>query len=488
MRSVATTQTFPRILFVTGRLAEFALRRLLEDLAPRAGFSAEVAVLPISVAALMTPRWVARHLEVLEGVERVILPGYCQGDLAPIIEKARGVPVEQGPQDLRDLPLLFGQPGGAQPGYGAHDIQILAEINHAPGLEQGELIEQAERFRSQGADLIDLGCDPGTTWTKVGEAVSALRDRGIRVSIDSFDPTEVASAVSAGAELVLSVNASNRSHAPEWGVEVVAIPDQPGSLDGLDQTLEFLTRHGATFRIDPILEPIGFGFAASLGRYIEVRRRYPEAAMIMGVGNLTELTDVDSAGVNTIMLGFCQELEIRSVLTTAVINWARSSVRELDLARRLVHHAVTHHTLPKHVEPRLVALRDPRVVEFGAENLAELQRRIRDPNWRIFAEGGMIHALNNARFLSDPDPFVLFEQMGISDAGHAFYLGYEMMKAKTALTLSKTYRQDQAMEWGFLTEPELSHVARQRERTLHGQRDDQRETELTPGDGEDQDG
>ena len=149
--------------------------------------------------------------------------------------------------------------------------------------------------------MIDLGCDPGTTWTQVGDAVAALRDRGMRVSIDSFDPAEVALAVAAGAELVLSVNASNRAHAPEWGVEVVAIPDQPGSLEGLDQTIEFLVRQGVPFRIDPILEPIGFGFAASLGRYLEVRRRYPEAAMIMGVGNLTELTDVDSAGVNTIL-------------------------------------------------------------------------------------------------------------------------------------------------------------------------------------------
>ena len=76
----------------------------------------------------------------------------------------------------------------------------------------------------------------------------------------------------------------------------------------------------------------------------------------MGTGNLTELTDVDSAGVNTILIGFCQELSIRSVLTTAVINWARSSVREIDLARRLVHHAVANRSLPKHVEPRLVVL------------------------------------------------------------------------------------------------------------------------------------
>ena len=57
--------------------------------------------------------------------------------------------------------------------------------------------------------------------------------------------------------------------------------------------------------------------------------------MMMGVGNLTELTDVDSAGVNTILVGFCEELKIRSVLTTTVINWARSSVREIDLVRKL---------------------------------------------------------------------------------------------------------------------------------------------------------
>jgi dihydropteroate synthase len=450
----------PRYLFVTGRLAEFALRRVLDELAPRAGFSAEIAVLPISVAALMTPQWVARHLEVPAGIDRVILPGNCRGDLSPITEKARDWTIESGPEDLRDLPRHFGTVRHVLADYGGYDIEILAEINHAPGLDLDALCQQAEQFRSQGADLIDVGCEPGTTWTELGTAVAELKGRGLRVSIDSFDPVEVGAAVAAGAELVLSVNNTNRSLTPDWGVEVVAIPDQPGSLAGLDETVEFLVRANVPFRIDPILEPIGFGFAASLERYMEVRRRYPEAPMMMGVGNLTELTDVDSAGVNTILAGLCQELKIQSILTTAVINWARSSVRELDLARRLVHHAVTNHTLPKHVEPRLVILRDPKVEDFGADNLADLQRRIRDPNWRIFAESGMIYALNNARFLSDPDPFVLFEQMRVADPAHAFYLGYELMKAKTALTLNKNYRQDQSLDWGFLTEKEVSHRAR----------------------------
>ncbi|APW58767.1 DUF6513 domain-containing protein [Paludisphaera borealis] len=451
-----------RILFVTGRLAEFALRQVLDELAPRAGFVAEVAVMPITVAALMTPKWAARHLDPPPGIDRIILPGHCRGDLAPIQEKAPGVPIEVGPQDLRDLPRYFGKADARMADYGGYDIEILAEINLAPRLSRAELLDQAGDFAAQGADVIDLGCEPGEPWAEVGDAVRAMRDLGLRVSIDSFDPDEVARAVAAGAELVLSVNAGNRDAARDWGVEVVVLPDRPGTLDGLDATIEALGASGVPFRVDPILEPIGFGFAASLGRYLEVRRRYPEAPLMMGVGNLTELTDVDSAGVNTMLLGFCQELQIRSVLTTAVINWAKSSVRELDLARRLVHHAVTKRVLPKHVERRLVMLRDPKVPRFGAENLAELQRRIRDPNWRIFAEDGKIHALNNACFLSDADPFVLFDRMGVVDPSHAFYLGYEMMKAGTALTLSKAYRQDQALEWGFLTEAEVSHRGRRR--------------------------
>lgn len=452
----------PSILFVTGRLAEFALRQVLEDLAPKAKIRAEVAVLPITVAALMPPKWIARHLEVPEGIDRIILPGMCKGDLAPVVEKVAPIPIERGPDDLRDLPSVFGLDNPKAEGYGAFDIEILAEINHAPTLPIDELLAQADRFRAEGADRIDLGCDPGGPWLGVGEAVGALREQGHRVSVDSFDPVEVEHAVAAGADLVLSVNGSNRDRARDWGVEVVVIPDQVGTLDGLDESVEFLTKHAIPFRLDPIIEPIGFGFAASLGRYLETRRRYPDAAMMMGIGNLTELTDVDSSGMNVALIGFCQELHVGSVLTTAVINWARSSVREIDLARRVTYHAVTHKTLPKHLEPGLVMLRDPKVPAFGPENLRELQRRIKDPNWRIFAEDGMIYALNYQHFLSDPDPFALFDRMGVDEPSHAFYLGYELAKAKTALTLGKHYRQDQALDWGFLTEPEVSAVERRK--------------------------
>jgi dihydropteroate synthase-like protein len=448
----------PHLLFVTGKLAEPALRRLLDELAPAAGFSFDVFVLPITVVSLATTPWIARHLSIPTGVDRVILPGLCAGDLE-VFRPLSSASVERGPADLHDLPDFFRAPV-PRTGYGAFDIEILAEINHAPRLPRAELLAQALAYQESGADVIDLGCSPGSTWRDVGDAVGALREEGLRVSIDSFDAEEVSAAVKAGAELVLSVNSSNVEAAVDLGCAVVVLPDVPATLDGLDSTVEKLSRRGIPFRIDPVLAPIGLGFAASLERYLEVRRRYPEAEMMMGVGNLTELTDVDSAGVNVMLLGFCQEVGVRSVLTTQVINWCRSSVRELDLARRLVHFACTQRVLPKRLEPNLVLLRDPRLRPRGAEELAELAARLTDRNFRLFAEEGLIHAMSGGMYLKGSDPFVLFQQMQQREAidpSHAFYLGYEMAKAVTALTLGKEYVQDQALRWGMLTVEEKSH-------------------------------
>jgi dihydropteroate synthase len=449
------------IHFVTGRLAEFSLRQLLADLAPRAGFDYSVDVLGITVAALMTTDWIAPRIQVPQGTSRVLLPGYCLGELSAI-EAVSGVPVERGPRDLRRLPEFFGHRSAAGEDYGAYDIEILAEINHAPRLKLHDILAEAEKLRADGAELIDVGCEPGETWSAVGEVVGAVVQAGHRVSIDSMNVREIELAVGAGAELVLSVNSGNRQAAVDWGCRVVVVPDDPKTLRGLDETVEFLAERSVPLLIDPILEPIGFGFAASLGRYLDVRRRFPDAEMLMGIGNLTELTDADSAAINVLLLAFCQELGIRSVLTTQVINWARTCVRECDLARRLVYYAEHHRTLPKRVEPRLVMLRDGEVLCHGRETLDRLAEQIKDHNVRVFVEDGQLHAISAAVHETDADPFALFDRLRARskreiDAAHAFYLGYEMAKAVTALTLGKEYRQDEALEWGFLTVPEHSH-------------------------------
>ncbi len=455
-----------RILFVTGKLAERALRQVVAPLSDRIGFDYDIAVLGISVAALMHTGWVSRKFDPHGKYDRIILPGWCQGDLEPLISQY-GMPVQRGPRDLYDLPLHFGQSDRPPPDLSRYDIEIIAEINHAPRMSDAEILAEAERYRRSGADVIDLGCIPGESWSRAGEVTKRLVDNGLRVSIDSFDRSEVESAVAAGAELVLSCNATNREWAAELPAELVAIPDDPRNLDSLDDTINFLQDRGADFRIDPILEPIGFGFAASLARYYEVRRRWPDCEVMMGIGNVTELTEVDTAGVNVLLAALCQELGIRSVLATEVINWARSAVAEFDIARRLVHHSLTHNVLPKHVDSRLVTLRDPRLKPMGADLLHDLAGKLTDPGFRIFAEAGELHVMNRDGYWRGTDPYevfdrVLAESRSTIDATHAFYLGYEFSKAATALALGKQYTQDQALQWGFLTVPEISAHERRR--------------------------
>jgi dihydropteroate synthase len=439
-----------RVSFVTGSLAEPSLRRVLAEMAPP--FAYDVAVLKITVAALMTTEWIGRRLTVPDGTDLVLIPGLCEGDAA-VVANVLGVPVEKGPKDLREIPAHFGRVAAAQ-AYGDYDIEILAEINNAPRLSRREIRAAAEAFRTAGADIIDLGCTPGRPFPELADVVRELVGAGMRVSVDSFDPGEIRTAVGAGAELVLSVNRSNLEVVSDLagsGARVVVIPDLGGPLASLEPALEALTAAGVPYVIDPILEPIGHGFMASLERYAETRRRYPEAEMLMGIGNLTELTAADSTGVNAILIAICQELGIRSVLTTEVIPWARGSVREIDVARRLMHYAVNGRTIPKNVDDRLVTVKDPSMLTYSETELRALQAAITDPNYRIFADRDAITVFNNERFVRGTNIQEIFAQLDVQEPTHAFYLGKELARASLAMTLGKTYRQEGALAWGYLT-------------------------------------
>jgi hypothetical protein len=295
-------------LFVTGRLAEPLLRKTVAELAPGGDFDYSVAVMPITIAALMTTKWIARRLAVPAEVTQIMIPGYCQGDLAVLVE-AVGKPAKRGPCDLLQLPDYLGQETGASD-YGDSDIEILVRIAHAGECPLGELVALARRLRDEGADIIHLAGGHGA----IDKAIRALVAEGCRVSIESSDAGRVGRAVAAGAELVLSVDKSNLRQARDWGCAVVAVPDTPGTLEGLDETVAGLQQAKVPLRIDPGIHPIGFGLAESLGRYLEARRRWPEAGMAMNLGSVTETTAADSAGIITLLLGFCEEVGIHSVL------------------------------------------------------------------------------------------------------------------------------------------------------------------------------
>ncbi len=439
-----------RTLFVTGRLAEPALRATLAAMAPP--FEYDVRVLRITVAALMTTPWIARRLGRVDGVDRVVIPGLCEGDPAVIADRA-GVPVEKGPADLRDLPEHFGQAELRQD-YGGFDIRIFAEINHVPHLSREEVVRRAEGYRASGAEVIDLGCSLDRKLADAAELVALLKGRGFAVSIDTFDRDEILAADRAGVDCVLSLNGTNLDLAGALHCPVVVVPDAGEGLDSLDRNIAALERVGRPYLADPVIEPIGFGFAAALARYVEVRARHPGAEMLMGVGNLTELTEADTTGMHALLIGFCQELGIRHVLTTEVIPWAQGAVREIDVARRLMYAACRRGIVPKKLDDRLLTTRDPRPKRATDAELRALQAAITDPNFRIYTTDDAICVFNDRQFVRGTDIQEIFDRLGVADPRHAFYLGKELMKAYLALRLGKSYVQEQPLRWGYLTPPE----------------------------------
>ena len=446
-----------RLLFVTGKLAAPALRDTLE----RAGlpFEHDVAVMKITVAALMTTDWIAKFLEVPDGVTKVIIPGLCEGETDVLAERV-GVAVEKGPADLKRIPSWFGQ-AEARASYGARDIRVFAEINHVPRLTREEILDVAAYYRDAGADVIDLGLSLGRRWLDDGPAIiAALRERGFTLSIDTLDPEEILMADEAGVDYVLSLNSTNRDLAERLRATPVLIPDSPEDMDSLEATIAHLEALGKPYLVDPIVEPIAMGFAASLGRYLEVRRRHPEAEMFMGIGNITELTEADSTGVTAVLIGFCQELGIRNVLTTEVIDWARGAVHEAVLAAQLMHFATDQGTTPKHVDGRLLTVKDEDLRPYSEAELREVHAQVTDPNYRIFADRDWIYVFNAERFIKGTDFNEIFDQLGVDEATHAFYLGKELMKATIARALNKNYRQESPLDWGYLTfeEPRRERV------------------------------
>jgi dihydropteroate synthase-like protein len=437
----------PKTLFVTGKLAEPALRATLERMAP--DFPYEVTVLRITVAALMTTTWIARHLTGVSGCERIVIPGLCEGDVRAI-EDRWGVKAEKGPDDLRDLPEHLGQ-AAAPEEYGAHDIRIFAEINNVPYLSREEVVRTAEYYRQSGADVVDLGCSLDRKFDDVADVVRLLKAQGFTVSVDTLDPGEIVAADRAGVDYVLSLNGQNLDVAARLRATPVVIPDPGQDLQTLDRSIAHLEALGRPYIVDPVIEPLGFGFAAALDRYVQVRARHPAAEMLMGIGNITELTDADTTGMNALLIGFCQELGIRQVLTTEVIPWARGAVREVDVARRLMYAARRRGVLPKRIDDRLLTVKDGRPKYYTEPELHALHQAITDPNFRIATTRDAIYVFNDRLFVSGTDIRALFEQLGVADPGHAFYLGTELMKARLALLLGKTYVQEQPLRWGYLT-------------------------------------
>jgi dihydropteroate synthase len=433
-------------LFVTGRLAEPALRGVMSELE----IDHQIAVMNISVAALMTTRWIAKRLTAPDGVDNIVIPGLCEGGV-DTLQQATGLPVRKGPADVRALPEWYGREA-IRAELGPRDVRVFAEINDVQSLTREQVIDRALAYQADGADVIDLGLSLDRSWLNDGPpTIAALRERGISVSIDTLDPEHIRMADAAGVDYVLSLTPDTIELAAELRATPVLITHDPDDLDGLDRMAAHMQRLDRPFLLDSILAPINSGFAASLARYVEVRRRHPDAELLMGIGNLTELTEADTPGVTALLIGFCQEIGIGAVLTTEVIGWAQGAVRAAVLAAQIMHLAQRQARPPKHIDSGLVTSRDASMRAPSEEELRAMQSQISDPNYRLFADADWLYAFNGERFVREANMYAVFDQLDVAEPSHAFYLGKELMKATIARGLRKSYRQEGPLDWGLFS-------------------------------------
>jgi dihydropteroate synthase-like protein len=434
------------ILFLTGRLAEPSLLRVLDGMQP-APFQHTVLTLSLQVAGLMTSDMILRRLSDVAGASRVMVPGRCRGDLDQLSSHF-GVPFVRGPDDLKDIPRFFGR-SGAPLDLSKHDVRIFAEIVDAPHMSIDAILEQAAAYRNAGADVIDLGCLPQTPFPHIGESVAALHAAGFQVSVDSMDPEELLRGGRAGADFLFSLNAKTLWIADEVGSVPILVPAKPGSLRSLLRAIELMERKARPFLADPILDPVHFGFTGSIVRYHELRRRLPEVQILMGTGNLTELTDADTLGVQTLLMGIVSELRIGNILTTQVSAHASGVVAEADAARRMMHAAREARDLPRNFGDSLLALHSLDPFPWTTGEIAATAAQVKDPSFRVQISAEGLHVYNRDGMHSATDPFTLLPRLGLeNDGSHAFYMGVELARAQIAWQLGKRYNQDRELDWG----------------------------------------
>ena len=437
-----------RILFVTGKLAEKSLRRTLAGMSAPA-FAYDVRVLGVAVAALMTGELIQKRLDDVATFDRILIPGRCRGDLAALSAHF-GVPVERGPEELKDLPRFFGVDGKAHD-LRHHDMLIFAELVDAPHCPIESILERAIAYREDGADVIDVGCLPDTPFPHLEQTVAALKAAGLTVSVDSLLDDELLRGGKAGADYLFSLSSSTLWIADEVESTPILIGDEPTDVTSLFRTIEAFQKRGRPFFADAILDPIHYGLTNSIVRYHSLRQHYSDVDIMMGIGNLTELTHADTLGTNTLLLGLASELKVTGLLTTQVSKHCRTVLKELDHARRVMFAAREDASPPRYIDEGLMALHERHPCPYDATEIEDFAKQIKDLNFRIQVSADGINIYNRDGHQLATDPYDLFAGLKVDDDGaHAFYLGLELARAQIAWQLGKRYEQDEELQWGAI--------------------------------------
>ncbi|WP_292370518.1 dihydropteroate synthase-like protein [Methanoregula sp. UBA64] len=466
-----------RILLPTGSATAGLVKKAA------AGFDADVVVTG-KIASFLTPR-ALRDLLQKGAYDAVVVSGMCTVSFETI-ERDTGIPVYRGPRHAADLawvlPLVGKVPlsptipaedflaagrakdaaekiaaseAAAEPECvirgvkigGDARMKVLAEIMDAH--KRMHIRETAERYFADGADIVDLGFGFDATPADVKMVFSRLEDLDGPLAIDSQDPALIRAALFR-ADIVLSLQEKN---IPVVGKEVAAAGAAAVVVPGektLKGNIARARRAGIGCIVaDPLLQPAGSGLVRSLAGFKDYG-----CPLFFGAGNVAELLDADSVGINALLAGMAMEAGAAIIFSSEHSDKTRGSIKEMRKATEMMVLA-RDRPYAKDLGIDLLVLKEKR---RRREPPLEYERAIAaermpdeiayDPkgNFRIGIEDGLIVAVIHGKAIKGERwqdvLHTLIARGDVSLLDHAGYLGRELYKAELAIRYGRSFEQD----------------------------------------------
>ena len=362
-------------------------------------------------------------------------------------------------------------------------MRVLSEIANAPFLSKEELINKCQYFVDSGSDMIDIGMAAGEDFSDmIPDLINTLRpivgDRPL--SIDTLNPKEIKVAAENGIDFVLSLDLGNNSEVQEIlkekNIPAVLLPTNfsqgksPKSPKERVEAMHQLIKdtEGLNYVADLILDPVNSSSIVESIIACHEFHKTNKAPMFFGVGNVTELMDADSGGVNVLLAGIGMELGVSILFTPEESGKTRGSVYELATASKMMFLAKNRQSIPKDLGINMVAFKDKHkrndiidndVSQIPQTTLEKPLKFVRDKSgsFRINVDYGT--TVENSQIVAThfkknkPDLVIvgksakeIYEEIItkklVSRMEHAAYLGSELQKAEIAMITGKDYVQD----------------------------------------------
>lgn len=375
--------------------------------------------------------------------------------------------------------------GGAKIHVGrGFPMRVIAEIVNAPALSEKEIQNRVRYYASKGADIIDLGMIANKPMPyRIKKIIESVRSvTNLPISIDSLNIDEILEAYESGIDLILSLDSGNLEDVAESirNVPIVVLPTNmkegiiprraEEKVEALSNNIKKARKFGLTKIIaDPILDPpINPGLFESLRAYFLYRQRDAITPLLFGLGNVTELIDADSQGVNCLLASIAQEIGANLLFVPESSPKTFGSVFETAIASKMVFLADRRRSTPKDLGLDLLLLKEKRrrdephtIVDEGKLRVVEALEKDyyeQDPlGWfriEVDRANNLINAFHYENKASEPDMVIkgkraediywkIIEEGLVGKLDHAAYLGKELNKAEMALKVNRSYIQEE---------------------------------------------